>query len=397
MVSKKILGSGIGVGILISTIVGIAIYNEYLDPFSSTSNDRTVTDFLGRKVDLPDADKIERVVGIQPGSLRLLTYMDAEDLVCGVEEIERTMDYGRPYIYAYPELSDLPSIGPAFGGEAELILAQEPDVIFATLESIQSADELQDLTGIPVIVLNYGEDFGDLQMDDLYKSLEIIGEVLDKENRADYIIDYMKDLIENLDDRTKDIDDDDKEWIYLGGIGKRGVHGITSTDCQYEPLEFINGKNSASDVGEGYYSIDIEQLFQWEEDDELDYILVDGGGYGACMVDLQDESGTYGSSGAGAGLLHCIHDSDPVRAIMVLPYNFYNPNIENIFINAYYLGNRFFPEKFDDLNYTDGKLYDTIYNEFLGEEVYDDMADYYVPNYEGFHNISKSEIADYRS
>jgi iron complex transport system substrate-binding protein len=393
MVSKKILGNGIFVTVLISAIVGMAIYNGYLnleDFFEDNSNKRTITDSLGRKVKVPDADDINRIVGIQPGSLRLLIYMKAENLVCGVEDIEKTMDYGRPYIYAYPELSDLPSIGSQFGGEPELILGQEPDVIFTTLETVGSADDLQELTGIPVIVLNYGEDFGDLQMDELYESLEIIGEVLDKEDRAEELINYMKDLIEDLNDRTKDISEGDKDWIYVGGIGKQGVHGITSTDCGYEPLEFINGKNSAESLGDGYASIDVEELFDWEENGELDYILIDGGGYAGCITDLQDDSGIYG-----ARLLKCIAEADPVRAIMVLPYNYYNPNIGNIFIDAYYLGKRFFPEPFNDLNYTDDKFYDAIYEEFLGKAVYDDMANCYVPGYEGFHNITHAEINAY--
>ena len=397
MVSKKILGSEIAVAVIISAIVGIAIYNGYLnleDIFGDNSNKRTITDSLGRKVKVPDADDIKGIVGIQPGSLRLLVYMEAENLVCGVEDIEKTMDYGRPYIYAYPELSDLPSIGGQFGGEPELILGQEPDVIFTTLETVGSANDLQELTGIPVIVLNYGEDFGDLQMDELYESLKIIGEVLDKEDRAEELINYMKDLIDDLNDRTKDISEGDKDWIYVGGIGKQGVHGITSTDCGYEPLEFINGKNSAESLGDGYVNIDVEQLFYWEKKGELDYILVDGGGYVGCMTDLEEDSGIYGEPDAGAELLKCIDKSNP-NAIMVLPYNFYNPNIGDIFVDAYYLGKRFFPGQFSDLNYTDDKFYDAIYEEFLGKAVYDDMANCYVPGYEGFHNIKHAEIDVY--
>ena len=102
--------------------------------------------------------------------IKVLTRMDDFTYYFGdtVEDrmyIERNMDYGRPYIYAYPELTDLPSIGPQFGGEPELILGQEPDVIFITYETEEGADELQELTGIPVIVLGYGEDYGDLKTD----------------------------------------------------------------------------------------------------------------------------------------------------------------------------------------------------------------------------------------
>jgi ABC-type Fe3+-hydroxamate transport system substrate-binding protein len=91
MVSKKILGSGIAVSVIISAMVGMAIYNGYLnfeDIFEDSSNKRTITDSLGRKVKIPDADDIKRILGINPGCLRLLIYMEAEDKICGVEEIE---------------------------------------------------------------------------------------------------------------------------------------------------------------------------------------------------------------------------------------------------------------------------------------------------------------------
>jgi iron complex transport system substrate-binding protein len=385
MVNKKILGSGIIFVALIGTIVGIAIYNNYLNIFKE-EGDRTITDFLGREIKIPNADDIEKIVGLESGCLRLLVYMEAVDLICGVEDIERNMDYGRPYIYAYPELTDLPSIGPQFGGEPELILGQEPDVIFITYETEEGADELQELTGIPVIVLGYGEDYGDLKTDYLYESLEIIGEVLDKEDRADDLIDYIESLFDDLDERTRNISDNEKAWLYIGGIGHQGAHGITSTDTEYEPLKYINGKNSAEGIADGHVFIDIEQLFQWENDHKLDYILVDGGGYDLCMQDLQNKT-----MGAGAGDLDCIR-ANPPRAIMTLPYNFYTVNFATVFVDAYYLGRRFFPANFSDIVYTNNAIYDDIYEEFLGKRVYNDMADYYSG---GFHNITRFEIDNY--
>jgi iron complex transport system substrate-binding protein len=387
MANKKILGSGIIFVALIGTIVGIAIYNNYLNIFKE-EGDRTITDFLGREIKIPNADDIEKIVGLESGCLRLLVYMEAVDLICGVEDIERNMDYGRPYIYAYPELTDLPSIGPQFGGDPELILGQEPDVIFITYETKEGADELQELTGIPVIVLGYGEDYGDLKTDYLYESLEIIGEVLDKEDRADDLIDYIESLFDDLDERTSNIPNNEKEWLYIGGIGHQGAHGITSTDTEYEPLKYINGKNSAETlpIADGHVFIDIEQLFQWENDHKLDYILVDGGGYDLCMQDLQNKT-----MGAGAGDLDCIR-ANPPRAIMTLPYNFYTVNFATVFVDAYYLGRRFFPANFSDIVYTNNAIYDDIYEEFLGKRVYNDMADYYSG---GFHNITRFEIDNY--
>src|SRR6056297_1846307 len=65
------------------------------------SNDTVaIQDMLGRKVQVPR--KTKRVVGIGPGALRLLVYMQVTERVSGVEEIEKRT--GRPYIFAHPEL-----------------------------------------------------------------------------------------------------------------------------------------------------------------------------------------------------------------------------------------------------------------------------------------------------
>ena len=69
-------------------------------------------DMLGRKVMVPE--KVEKIVGLRAGALRLLVYMDAIDLIAGIEEIERR-SY-RPYLLAHPELKELPIIGPSMGG-----------------------------------------------------------------------------------------------------------------------------------------------------------------------------------------------------------------------------------------------------------------------------------------
>ncbi|MGV9198297.1 MAG: ABC transporter substrate-binding protein [Promethearchaeia archaeon] len=374
MVNKKILVASVVSCIVIGTFAGIAIYNYFM-----TSYPRTITDSLGREVDIPAVDDIEKIVAVQPGALRLVVYLESEDKVCGVEEVEKD-ESARPYTYAVPELSELPCIGPQFGGDPELIAEQDPDVIFATDQTVEKTDELQELTNIPVIGLNYGD--LDDNKDVFYDTLGIMAEVLGKEDRANELTQYIDSLIEDLDERTKEIDNEDKEWIYVGGIGQRGAHGLDSTEVNYSPLRFINGKNTAENVStsDGHAFVDKEKLFDWEEHGVLDYIIVDGGGYDMCIDDLQND--TIG------GQLDCV-EADPPRVIMTLPYNWYTTNFATVFCDAYYLGERFFPEQFSDVTYSDGEIYDQIYKEFVGAEVYDDMAEFY---YDGFHNITAEEI-----
>ncbi|WP_233185582.1 hypothetical protein [Thermotoga sp. SG1] len=92
-----------------------------------------VMDLLGREVEIPS--KVERIVAARPGALRLIVYLNATDMVVGVEDFERLRPLGRPYILAHPELKELPSIDPGGPGklpDMEALVALSPDVVFMT-------------------------------------------------------------------------------------------------------------------------------------------------------------------------------------------------------------------------------------------------------------------------
>lgn len=140
-----------------------------------------ITDMAGRQVEVPVP--AQKVVAIGPGALGLLCYVNGNDKIVGVEELERKQPTGRPYILAYPELKQLPVIGP--GGpnsspDAEKLVSVKSDVIFAAsfLEKA-SADELQSKTNIPVVVLSYGQTT--TFDDEVYKSISLIGQITGNE------------------------------------------------------------------------------------------------------------------------------------------------------------------------------------------------------------------------
>jgi iron complex transport system substrate-binding protein len=94
---------------------------------------RTVSDAMGRSVNLPD--DVRRVICSGTGCLRLLTYMQAQDLAVAADDIEsrRNRFDARPYALANPQLKDLPVFGQFRGQDnPELILTldPQPQVIF---------------------------------------------------------------------------------------------------------------------------------------------------------------------------------------------------------------------------------------------------------------------------
>lgn len=115
------------------SIILIAFILGCINTGQTSTTGVTVKDMLGRTVDVPK--EVHRIVAVGPGCLRIIVYLNATNMVVGVEDFEKRYSFGRPYIIAHPELKNLPSIGPGGPGKLpnlEAIMKLKPDIIFAT-------------------------------------------------------------------------------------------------------------------------------------------------------------------------------------------------------------------------------------------------------------------------
>jgi iron complex transport system substrate-binding protein len=323
---------------------------------------RSITDTTGRQVEVP-ADP-RRIVCIGPGALRLVVYLEAQDRVVGVEEMEKANPGGRPYWLAHPELAKLPRIGP--GGPAginkkpdmEAVLMARPDVIFITYMDKALADDVQKLMHIPVVVLSYGE-FATFDAV-FYDSLRIAGRILNREKRAEALSFYIAALQTDLSDRVKNIPEAQKPSAYIGGIGMRGNHGIESSEKNFIPLEWAGARNVAKPfaASEGSHVImDRETLLSVNPD----VIFIDGGGLTLVSEDYGKKPEFY----------HALKAFQTRRVMVLHPFNFYTTNIDTALTDAWAVGKILYPDRFKDIDLE--KKADVIYTFFVGRPVYEQM------------------------
>ncbi|GMQ60905.1 iron ABC transporter substrate-binding protein [Vallitalea maricola] len=350
----------IAITFLITTIMFIGCASKTTTDNDSSSTKITLTDMLGRTISMDN--NANKIVAIGPGALRLYCYIDSTDKIVGIEQIEKDHPTGRPYAIANESLKELEVIGP--GGpnnspDAEKLLSVKPDVIFSMYAYDKaSVDELQAKTGIPVVALSYGK----VSTFDpaVYESLEIIGKVMGRENRADEVINFMKDCHDDLNERTKDIEESKKSSAYIGALSYKGSHGIESTYGDYSLFEAINAKNVVDEVGKtGSIMIDKEKLIEWNPDK----IFIDYGGLNLVKDDYNKNPDFYNT-------LSAFKDGELYSQ---LPYNFYHTNIGTAMADAYYLGKVLYPDSFEDIE--PEKKADEIYKFLLGKEVYKKMAE----------------------
>ncbi len=154
--------------------------------------------------------------------------------------------------------------------ERILTLDPLPQVIFKTYPSMgHDPVELSRKTGIPVIVLNYG-DLGK-NRPAFYQSLRIMGKVIGKEKRAEAVIFFFDRMIADLGNRVAGISADKRPGCFMGGIAFRGPHGFQSTEPAYPPFAFIKARNLADEgsmAGEAlrHSNIAKEKIVAWDPD-----------------------------------------------------------------------------------------------------------------------------------
>lgn len=329
---------------------------------------RTVTDSMGRSVEIPDT--VTRVICSGPGSLRLLTYLEAQDMIVAVDDMEakRPSFDARPYALANPQFKKYPVFGEFRGFDnPELILALEhqPQVILKTYATMgHDPVELQDKTGIPVVVLEYGNLGSHRQ--ELYASLRIMGQVVGRSTRAEEVVAFFEESISDLEKRTAHIHASDKKTCFVGGIAYKGPHGYLSTEPGYPPFMFVSAANLAFDASQmdkasRQVTVAKEKLLEWDPEVLfLDLSTLQLGGKASGLWELRNDPAMQALTAVQQG-----------RVYGVLPYNWYSKNYGSILADAYFIGKTLYPERFADVDPT--AKADAIYEFLVGKGVFAQM------------------------
>ena len=328
----------------------------------------TITDSGGRVVIVPDNPGKIAVSG--SGSTRYFGYLNVTDRIIAVDYLDsnllKSSSEVRPYMLVHPEIKEHPILGTAKGVvDAEKLLAANPDILFMAGYGdtiLQSANEIQEKTGIPV-VLFYCGDFV-TNGDQVASSLRMIGEILHAEKRAEDVIQYFADVRTDLETRTAGISDADKPTVYVGGISCSGAHGIDGTDPTYYPFTVLHAKNVASVVNAaentGYAAVSKEQILAWDPD----IIIIDLGtmnaANGGAIYELQNDPSYRELTAVKTGQVYAVN-----------PHTSMNVNHETSMANAYYIGKVLYPKQFADID--PAAKANEIYTFVVGAPVYEQL------------------------
>jgi iron complex transport system substrate-binding protein len=335
-------------------------------PMTSYCRERVVSDAARREVKLPN--HIERVICSGAGCLRLLTYLQAQNLIVAVDDMEkrRPIFDARPYALANPQFKGYPLFGEFRGYDnPELIMAlnPQPQAIFKTFSTMgHDPEKLQKKTSIPVLVLEYGDLSN--HRHSFYQALRMMGKVVNRERRAEEIVSFFESAIQDLTDRTSSIPERERKTCYVGGIAFKGPHGFQSTEPRYPPFHLVNTRNVAygSFMKEGGQSnVAKEKIVEWDPEILfLDLSTLQMGDKAGGLFELKTDPAYRTLGAVQRGQLYG-----------VLPYNWYGQNFGSILANAYFVAKLLYPHRFRDID-PEAKA-DEIYTFLVGKPVFREM------------------------
>ena len=347
----------------------------------ATPETRTVVDVWNREVEIPY--EVNSIVCLGSMGPRFAAYLDVVDMMVGAEDNDiNGMTVRSDYSPVYHEqLKTLPSVGSGGGsgennGYAEAIIQAQPDVIIAGYNE-DDCNELQAQTGIPVVSIRYRtKGFID---EGFYRSMRVFAEVVGAQERCEEVLSYVDACKADLNDRTKDVPDEDKPRAYTGAVTFNGRHGFAFTYVNFPAFTAVNALNVAdvlleertgeaaaeaaasgkAYIGNDGFEVDLEQIIAWDPD----IVFLDPGNMDLVNDEYANNPGFFDS-------LRAIQEG---QVYTMSSTNAAGPNVTYLLINAYYAGTILYPEQFADINLEEkaGEIMELM----LGEDFFDQMQE----------------------
>ncbi|MDP2753683.1 MAG: ABC transporter substrate-binding protein [Nitrospirota bacterium] len=193
----------------------------------------TVTDLAGRTVTIKKP--VERVM--LPCGDTLVDYVVVEGseeplkkiVGMGLSDLKRNRkDFYDKYKEKFPEIENIPDPGSPHGGtfSVEMAISLKPDVVILPMwayERVKEDISKLEQAGIPVVVIEYSA----ANIETHTKSTLLLGKLLGKEKRAQDIMDFYKEQINEVYSRLKEIDKPKPKVYIEGGFKGTSEYGGT--------------------------------------------------------------------------------------------------------------------------------------------------------------------------
>ncbi|WP_283169715.1 ABC transporter substrate-binding protein [Curtanaerobium respiraculi] len=142
-----------------------------------------------------------------------------------------------------------------FTVNVEQLLSLKPDVVFQWTSQPDSIKAMED-AGLKVVALKYGT------VDDLETWIRLLGRLFDKDDRADFIVDYFFKQVDEVSSRTSGLGPEQRPTsIHLS-------ENLTVNGSGFTPywMDKSGANDPAADMQQQSVKVDMEQIISWNPD-----------------------------------------------------------------------------------------------------------------------------------
>ena len=199
---------------------------------SSSNEEQNVTDREGNEVTIPT--NIERIISTAPSNTEVLVGLGVGDKLIAVDTYSEGIE-GLSEDVAKMDLNT---------PDAEAIIELDPDLIIASgyNQSGSSDDPYKSVVeaGIPVVYVPSSE-----SIDGIYKDIEFIASVVNKEEKGEEIISNMKSEIAKYEELGKTVKETKKVYFEIGPAPT--LYSLGNSTFLNEMIEIIGAENIFKD------------------------------------------------------------------------------------------------------------------------------------------------------
>lgn len=229
------------------------------------SETRTIVDHAGNTVVLPA--KLDRIVigSLTPLAAVYPMFTGSIDGLVGIHEDSRYSIEHSIMNKIFPGMADIPSSFSTSGTDdinVEELLKLDPQVYFYNADVKENYEVLKN-AGIPAVGFSTTL-FEDYSTIDTFNAwVDLLAEVLDKEDQAPGIKEYGKKALETVRSRVGDLKDDEKPNALILVNYNENVLVAGGTSFANYWITTAGGKNLGYEVGAFVGPVNMEQVYEW--------------------------------------------------------------------------------------------------------------------------------------
>lgn len=207
----------------------------------------TLTDGNGEEITIEKEP--ERIVSALPSNTEIAFALGLGDKIVGVSDHDN-----------YPEeAAQKEKIG-GLELNIEKILSLDPQLVLVDPSNDQKAVEQLKAADIPVLVVNSSE-----SLDDVYKSIELIGKATNTVDEAEKVIEDMQTKIADVEAKVKGIKEADKKKVFMEISPEPEIYTAGNNTFMDTLITIIHAENASKEI-DGWQKVNDEAVIKMNPD-----------------------------------------------------------------------------------------------------------------------------------